>query len=351
MIKLSMPHYLALLVTSLMTSFTAFAEQPQAESLVGKVYGGFHVMHIETDNERLMTPDPKSSLDNGDGLGLEVGYRWLPSTEFRLSYSYFNLTPRNEGFADEEGSASSIDMLFFPTEKNFYLLTGVNRLDIQSSQISANIGAGYRHYLTDRMGLYFETKAHYQFSGHYDELTGQLGFVYFFGDNNTSAPAKVVAAAIDTDSDGVIDEQDRCPQTPMIDKVDQYGCTVFIDDEISIQLLVQFDNNKAIVKPEYAPEIKAMADFLIANPEVSITIEGHASTPGSLIHNKKLSQRRADAIVDMLVTKYNISTSRLTAIGYGEEQLLNVFDDENAHKQNRRIMAKVKVEKRIPVKR
>ena len=343
---------LAALITSLTTlSFITSAEQPKAEDLVGKVYGGIHAMHIETDNERLMTPDPRSSLDNGNGFGAEVGYRWLPSTEFRLSYSHFNSNARNEGYPEPNGSATSIDMLYFPTEKNFYLLTGVNRLDIQSSQISANIGGGYRHYVNDRMGLYFETKAHYQFSEHYDELTAQVGFVYFFGDKDKAVTPTTEPIALDTDNDGIIDEKDRCVSTPMIDKVDDYGCTVFIDDEISIQLLVKFDNDKAIIKAEYYKEIKAMADFLVAHPETSIAIEGHASSPGRAAYNKKLSQRRADAIVKMLVSEYNVSAQRLSATGYGEEQLLNALNNENAHAQNRRIMATVKVNKRTAVKR
>jgi len=352
MLKISLQGSLAALLTAATAlSFTAQAEQPKAQDLVGKLYGGIHAMHIETDNERLMTTDPKSSLDNGDGFGAEVGYRWLPSTEFRLSHSQFNLNARNEGFAEPDGNATSIDMLFFPTEKNFYLLTGVNRLDIKSSQISANIGAGYRHYVNDRMGLYFETKAHYQFSEHYDELTAQVGFVYFFGDNAKSNTAPMAPVALDADNDGVIDNNDRCANTPMIDKVDEHGCTIFIDDEISIELLVQFDNDKAVIKTQYRKEISAMADFLNANPETSITIQGHASSPGSAAHNKKLSQRRADAIVDMLISEYNISASRLSAIGYGEEQLLTQLSDESAHAKNRRIMATVKVNKRTAVKR
>lgn len=352
MLKISQQSSLAALLTAVVSlSFTAKAEQPQAQDLVGKIYGGIHAMHIETDNDRLMTADPKSSLDNGDGLGFDVGYRWLPSTEFRLSYSQFNLNARNEGYPEPDGNGTSVDMLFFPTEKSFYFLTGVNRLDIQSSQVSANIGAGYRHYLSDRMGLYFETKAHYQFSEHYDELTAQVGFVYFFGDNDSKSTVAAAAVILDADKDGVIDELDLCANTPMIDKVDSNGCTIFIDDELSIQLLVQFDNDKAVIKPEYYKEINVMADFLLANPDTSITIEGHASSPGSAVHNKQLSQQRADAIVEMLITKYSINANRLSAIGYGEEQLLTHLSDESAHAQNRRTMATVKVSKRTSVKR
>ncbi|MBU2895070.1 OmpA family protein [Colwellia sp. D2M02] len=351
--KSLLPSLLALTISStLVLPFYAAADQPNAIDLVGKVYGGVHVMHIETDHERLMTADPKSSLDYGNGAGVEVGYRWLPSTEFRFSYSQFNLESRNSAYAASDGSAASVDMLYFPTEKNFYLLTGVNSLDIEQSQISANIGAGYRHYLNERMALYFETKAHYQFSEHYDDLTAQLGFVYFFGGDNKSQAAPAAAAVIlDADNDGVEDSRDNCANTPIIDKVDAKGCTVFINDKLSIELLVAFDNNQAIVKPEYHTEIQAMADFLIANPETKITIEGHASTPGIDSYNKNLSQQRADAIVKILVNEYHINESRLTAIGYGESRLINTANTEAAHAQNRRIMATVSVNKRTAIKR
>lgn len=341
---------LAVIICSTLTLPTALANKaPAATDLVGKIYGGIHALRIETDDERLATNNLRSELDNGNGLGAEIGYRWLPSTEFRFSYSQFDLNTRNTGFNAPDGASTSIDMLYFPTEKNFYVVAGVNNLDIINSQTSGNLGAGYRHYFTDHSAVYFESKANYQFSERFDDLTAQVGFVYFFGDN---PKAKMpVSAPLDTDQDGVYDQNDLCPNTPVINKVNAQGCTVFIDREMSIQLLVKFDHNKTVIKAEFDDEIKAMADFLKANPQTSITIEGHASSIGSNEYNQILSTKRANAIVTKLVNEYDIDASRLTAVGYGEEQLLNSANSAAAHAQNRRIMAKVKVTKRAPVKR
>jgi len=341
----------ALMTSALMLPSASADDAPEATELVGKTYVGLHALHMETDDERLATSDPSSALDSGNGFGIELGYRWLPSTEFRLAYSQFDLTAEKEGFNEPDGASTSVDMLYFPTEKNFYLLAGVNNLDIGSSQISGNLGAGYRHYINERSAVYFETKANYQFSERFDDLTAQVGFVYFFGDVAKSQPATTEPSPLDSDNDGIYDQNDMCPNTPMVDKVDVKGCTVFINDEQSIQLLVNFDNDKSTIKPEFTDEIKAMADFLTANPETSITIEGHASSPGKNKYNKKLSQKRADAIVNTLVNDYSINASRLSAVGYGEERLLNSANTEAAHAQNRRIMAKVKVSKRVAVKR
>lgn len=343
---------LAVFIYSALILPTALADEaPAATDLVGKTYGGIHALRIETDDERLATSDPSSALDNGNGIGVDLGYRWLPSTEFRLSYSQFDLNTEKTGFNVSDGASTSVDMLYFPTEKNFYLLAGVNNLDIVSSQISGNLGAGYRHYFNERSAIYFESKANYQFSERFDDLTAQVGFVYFFGDvAKTKAPTSEPKPQ-DTDKDGVYDKNDICPNSPMVDKVDVKGCTIFINHEMSIQLLVKFDHDKSIIKAKFTDEIKAMADFLTANPDTSITIEGHASSPGSKAYNQTLSQRRANAIINKLINEYSIEASRLSAIGYGEEQLLNSANTEAAHAQNRRIMATVKVTKRVAVKR
>lgn len=342
---------LPLLISSICTS-TIAAEQPNAEALVGKVYGGIHGLYIKTDNDRLTTAALSSYMDYGTGIGGEIGYRWLPSTEFRLSYSQFDLNAANSGFQAPDGASTSVDMLFFPTEKNFYLLTGVNNLDIVNSQISSNLGAGYRHYFSDRAALYFESKYNYQFSERYDDLTSQLGFVYFFGDSPKSKPsAPKTIAPLDSDRDGVTDDKDSCPSTPMIDKVDVNGCTLFVDEVISKQLVVNFDHNKTEIKPEFESEIATMAKFLKANPKLSLTIEGHSSSLGSNRYNQTLSQKRANKIVNKLISTHGISASRLSAVGYGEARLINPENTPTAHAQNRRIMAKIAVTKKVAVKR
>jgi len=291
-------------------------------------------------------------MDYGTGIGGEIGYRWLPSTEFRLSYSQFDLNAANSGFEEPDGASTSIDVLYFPTEKNFYLMTGVNNLDILNSQISGNFGAGYRYYLNERSAFYFESKYNYQFSERYDELTSQIGFVYFFGDMPKSQPSATIAVApLDDDRDGVTNNKDQCPRTPMIDKVDANGCTLFIDKVISKQLLVKFDHNKAEIKSEFDREIESMANFLKAHPNLSLTIEGHASSLGSNQYNKILSQQRADAIINELISAHGILAKRLSAVGYGEESLLNTANTAAAHAENRRIIAKIEMTEKVPTKR
>jgi len=358
--KIILRSAVALAVSSLFATTAAFsAEQPKAEDLVGKAYAGLHLLHIETDNERWLTGNPMSSLNNGDGFGGELGYRLNTTTELRLSYSHINLDAKNPGFDEPSASNIAFDGLFFPTEQNFYLLLGLSELDIVDSKLSTNLGLGYRHYLSEKTALYFETKAHYQFDEYYDDYSAQLGFTYFFGDSKKSTPAKKAVKAaeatsvamLDSDKDGVPDAKDQCKASPMVDKVDASGCTIFMNDTVSMNLLINFDNNKAVIKPEYFAKVKEVADFLKTYKSVNVVIEGHASAPGNDAVNKSLSQLRADAVVEMLENKYQIDASRLSAVGYGEERLLNKANTKAAHAENRRIVATINADKKIPLKR
>lgn len=355
-----------LLSTPLLLS-TAFAnEQPAAQDLVGKVYGGAHLLYINTDNDRIMTPDPYSNVTHGSGFGGELGYRYTESTEFRLSYSKINLSAEDSFYSEPDASSAVIDALYFPTKQNFYVVGGLDYIDIGKTKPSLDLGAGYRHYINDRAAVYFEGKGHYQFANDYTDGSIRLGFVYFFGDEKKSAPVKkqqtsyakaapvaapVVAAAKDSDNDGVVDQNDNCANTPAADKVDENGCTIFGEETSSMQLLVNFDNNKAVVKSEYLPEIEKMADFLTTYPEVSLVIEGHTSSAGSAAYNKKISQQRADAIVEVLVSQFSIDSERLSAVGHGEDRLIDLDENNAAHAKNRRIEAKVEVTKKVAVSR
>lgn len=362
----------AALLTFPLLLATAFAnEQPKAQELVGKVYAGAHVLHMNTDNDRLLSAHPLSNVDHASGFGGELGYRLTESTEFRFSYSTLNLVSENLGYAVEpDASSVVVDALYFPTKQNFYVVGGIDYLDIASTHASLDLGAGYRHYISDRAAIYFEGKGHYQFADHFKDASAKIGFVYFFGDSAKSSPVKTqqpapatvikpapvvasvaVVAAIDTDNDGVIDANDRCIKTPATDKVDAKGCTIFSEEKRRMTLLVNFDNNKAVVKNEYLSEIKRMVSFLNIYPEVSLVIEGHTSKVGSDAYNKNISQQRADAIVTMLVNEFGIASNRLSAVGYGEERLLDLGDDKAAHAKNRRIEAKVEAIKDVAVSR
>jgi|SRR5208337_762353 len=107
----------------------------------------------------------------------------------------------------------------------------------------------------------------------------------------------------------------------------------------TITLQVYFDTAKWVVKKEYYPEIEKFADYLKRYPDVRAEIEGHTDSVGKPKYNVTLSQKRAKAIMDILVKKYNIDPARLSAKGYGEEKPIAPNTTREGREKNRRVEA------------
>jgi OOP family OmpA-OmpF porin len=159
-------------------------------------------------------------------------------------------------------------------------------------------------------------------------------------DTPRGATVDMDGCPLDTDGDGVLDYMDKCPGTPKGLTVDKNGCPPVIEKK-SMRLNVEFDTGKADIKPEYNDEIKKVADLLAAYPDISIEIAGHTDNVGSAKLNKALSQRRADSVKKYLVEKFGISSSRLTAVGYGPARPVADNSTRDGRQKNRRIEAVV----------
>lgn len=367
--KLNMSALNIALISALSVPVIA-SEQPQASSFVGLANIGIHGTFTQLDEDR--SSHPSIDFNKGKGFGIEAAYRISESNEIRLSYTQIDVDYKNSS-ADFGGDIFAVDLLHFPTQKSFYVLGGLSQydIDINSSEKSLNGGLGYRHFYNERLATYAEYKAHYQFDNEYIDQTAQFGIVYFFGDKPTSSkavktktpvakpitpnkpqnPVSNITQVKDSDNDGVIDSKDNCKNTPMANKVDANGCTIFTQETLSQRLLINFDNNKATINSEYVNEVAKIADFLKEYPHTDMVIEGHSSAQGSAAYNLTLSQKRADAVVALLVNDFDINESRLTAKGYGEERLLNTANTAAAHKENRRIEANVSVTEKVSEKR
>lgn len=109
-----------------------------------------------------------------------------------------------------------------------------------------------------------------------------------------------------------------------------------IESKIAFQSL-EFENGKANILPEMHTDLDKIANFLIDHPELHLKISGHTDSAGKEEANLRLSQARADAIKNYLVTQFKIDSVRIEAIGYGSSKPIvqEITDD---HKQlNRRV--------------
>ena len=110
-------------------------------------------------------------------------------------------------------------------------------------------------------------------------------------------------------------------------------------ERLCIGLQLEFDTGSAEVKPGFGNEIQKVADFMKKYPTTTALIEGHTDNTGSADANQRLSQRRAESVVNFLVESFGIDRSRLSAKGYGASRRIAYNSTPEGRKKNRRINA------------
>lgn len=80
---------------------------------------------------------------------------------------------------------------------------------------------------------------------------------------------------------------------------------------------IYFDTGKSVVKPESEPALSEIGKLLKENGSLKLHVVGHTDNVGDLASNMKLSQARADAVVQALVSKQGVDAKRLKASGVG----------------------------------
>ena len=108
---------------------------------------------------------------------------------------------------------------------------------------------------------------------------------------------------------------------------------------------INYDYDKWDIRPDAAVNLDSLVMFLQDNPKVTIELSSHTDSRGKDSYNQTLSQKRAEAAVDYIVSK-GIEQSRITAKGYGESKLRNkcknnVKCTEEEHAKNRRTEFKI----------
>jgi outer membrane protein OmpA-like peptidoglycan-associated protein len=100
---------------------------------------------------------------------------------------------------------------------------------------------------------------------------------------------------------------------------------------------IYFDTAKSELKPESEPTLSEIAKLLKENATLKVAIVGHTDMVGEPVANLKLSQARAQSVMNALVTKYGIAGSRLTPFGNGPYAPVASNKTEEGRAKNRRV--------------
>jgi outer membrane protein OmpA-like peptidoglycan-associated protein len=164
-----------------------------------------------------------------------------------------------------------------------------------------------------------------------------LPMLYFAWQPSQKTEAKKTAKDLDSDHDGVRDNRDRCPNTPIGSIVNNFGCVA--KEKIQMNVMLNFASDSDVILEQDYKELKELADVLNENPKALVTIEGHTDSTGSLDHNMDLSARRAASVRKHLITQHGISNKRITSRGFGPTQPIADNETSEGRYKNRRVLA------------
>lgn len=143
---------------------------------------------------------------------------------------------------------------------------------------------------------------------------------------------KDVTASFDSDFDGVPNNLDRCPGTAAGFEVDASGCA------ITYTFRINFDVGSHAMKPEFEPAVNRLAQHMRSDRR-KVRIDGHTDVQGDRAKNIELSNRRARAVVDRLIT-LGVPSSQMSHQGYGPDKPIGDNGTSVGRYRNRRVEAR-----------
>lgn len=360
-----------------MYSTFSFAE---TEPHVSSMYITPMVTAVRTDSAR--------SVDDAPAFTLAAGFE--PFRHWNVELNLFRGTFERADGDHLQMNAAGINVLrVFRRNARVepYLLMGVGSLhkeqDIgaDANNVYADAGGGFFVRLRggdtvrNSLSLRVDLRARHDGADEGERLDWLLGMglQYAFGgpvrDTAPAAvppPTPVPAQPLDSDGDGVFDDEDRCPATrpgavvgadgcdldsdrdrvripadecpatPEGTRVNAHGCE--LRDEISLPR-VAFAYNSDELLPESFAALDDAVETLEMNPDLRIEIAGHTDYVGSDAFNLDLSARRAESVRRYLAA--HGVTNELTTRGYGEG--LPVADNatEEGRARNRRVLLRI----------
>ena len=147
----------------------------------------------------------------------------------------------------------------------------------------------------------------------------------------------------DSDKDGIPDYIDKCPNEAGV--AENNGCPKVEEAVVTEEVRnvfkkamqgIQFETAKATIKTISYPILDQIVAVLEMNPSYKLEISGHTDNQGDYEKNVKLSQDRAQAVMEYLISK-GIDSERLTAVGYGPDRPIADNSTSQGRKTNRRV--------------
>ncbi|WP_237276881.1 OmpA family protein [Tenacibaculum ovolyticum] len=149
----------------------------------------------------------------------------------------------------------------------------------------------------------------------------------------------------DTDGDSVLDKDDKCPKVAGV--ASNNGCPEVVITKAAEKKLndfaraIYFNSGRTTFKAGVTDNLNRIAAIMKEYSKANFSVQGHTDSQGRASNNKKLSERRAKAVLDYLVAKAGVSSSRLASAGFGEDYPIANNKTRAGRAQNRRVEIKL----------
>ena len=107
------------------------------------------------------------------------------------------------------------------------------------------------------------------------------------------------------------------------------------------QNTIYFDFDRSTIKSDFLPVLRKHAEYLVANRNQDIVIEGHTDSRGTPEYNIALGERRGNAVQTFFLNE-GVSASQMSVVSFGEEKPAVMGASEYAMAQNRRAIVNFK---------
>jgi len=139
----------------------------------------------------------------------------------------------------------------------------------------------------------------------------------------------------DTDGDGIADKDDKCPDVFGI--AANFGCPEV--KKFEFYKVVYFATDRSAVITKYTKDLDEVVGIMNEHSDVSVSVEGHADAQGNDAYNMRLSEKRADYVINYLVKK-GVAKDRLVKKYFGESNPVGDNKTAAGRAKNRRVEIK-----------
>ena len=154
--------------------------------------------------------------------------------------------------------------------------------------------------------------------------------------NQRGAVVDIDGCPIDRDNDGVPDGLDDCPGTEAGTKIDKFGCPDLAFMKVPTILNIRYRVNSFEIDPYSKKALDSITVILQQAPTVFVEIIGYTDNNGTVTENNELSKRRANRVRDYLIG-IGIDKNRLSTAGRGASNFIASNKTEQGRQQNRRV--------------